>query len=159
MRQELEEQLVKQFPLCFGDYGKDMRETCMAWGCECGDGWFNIIKEACEKAEPIISKWIETNRNDPEYENYQDWAPRFSQVKEKYGTLRLYFTTYPDGIAEIETEAENKSAVTCEKCGKPGKLRGSGWYYTACVSCSQPEDIDNLEYLEDESIKKENGNG
>jgi len=152
MKAELEAQLVKDFPLCFGDYGKDMKETCMAWGCECGDGWYGIIREACEKAEPIIAKWLEENKDD------KDFAPRFSQVKEKYGTLRLYFSTYPEGIDKIEQEAEDKSADTCEQCGKSGKVRGHGWYYTSCSEHAKEEDRDSLELVEEAYLKKENGN-
>jgi hypothetical protein len=156
MKRELEAQLVKEFPLCFGDYGKDMKETCMYWGCECNDGWYTLIREACLKAEPIIAKWIEEHKTEA---NYKDWAPRFSQVKEKYGTLRLYFTTYPDGIGEIEMEAEKKSETVCEECGKPGKLRGQGWYYTSCVEHAREGDTDGLEIVEEALIKKENKNG
>jgi hypothetical protein len=154
MRQDLEKYLVKKFPLCFGDYRKSPKESCMAFGLEIGTGWYKIIKEACEKAEPIIAKWVQDHKHE---ENYRDWAPRFAQVKEKYGTLRLYFTTYPEGIDEIEIEAEKKSETTCEKCGKAGKLRGqnAGWYYTSCNLCAKEEDRDNLEYLENEYVKKE----
>jgi hypothetical protein len=156
MREELEKALVSNFPLCFGDYKKDMTQTAMYWGCECGDGWYKIIKEACQKAEPIIAKWIEEHKHE---ENYKDWIPKFSQVKEKYGTLRLYFTTYPDGIGEIEQEAEKKSETICEQCGKPGKLRGQGWLYTACWKHTKEQDRDNLEMLENEYEKKEKKNG
>lgn len=157
MRRDLEKYLVKKFPLCFGDYSKDMKQTAMCWGCECNSGWYKIIKNACQKAEPLIAKWIEDHKNDEDFNI--DWAPKFAQVKEKYGTLRLYFTTYPDGIDEIEREAETKSETTCEKCGKPGKLRGQGWYYTSCLKHSRPEDRDNLEIVEDAYEKKEKENG
>jgi hypothetical protein len=156
MKAELEAQLVKDFPLCFGDYGKDMKESCMAWGLECGDGWESIIREACEKAEPLIAKWIEEHKTETDY---KEWAPRFAQVKEKYGTLRLYFTTYPDGISEIEEEAERKSDNTCEQCGKHGKMRGQGWYYTSCIEHVKEEDRDNLEIVEEAYLKKEKQNG
>jgi hypothetical protein len=157
MKEDLEKQLVKDFPLCFGDYGKDMKETCMCWGCECGDGWELIIREACQKAEPLIAKWIEDNKNNKDFDI--DWAPKLSQVKEKYGTLRMYWTTYPDGIGEIEMEAERKSETICEQCGKKGKLRGQGWYYTACYKHTKEEHRDNLEIVEDAYEKKEKENG
>src|ERR1019366_5956235 len=99
MKHELEDQLVKDFPLCFGDYGKDMKQTCMYWGCACGDGWEPIIREACAKAELVISNWIEKHKYDEDFNI--DFAPRLAQVKEKFGALRLYFTTYPEGIDEI----------------------------------------------------------
>lgn len=157
MKKELEAQLVKDFPLCFGDYGKDMKQSCMYWGCECGDGWEGIIREACAKAEPLIATWIKVHEHDADFNI--DFAPRFAQVKEKFGTLRLYFTTYPEGIDEIEMEAERKSETACEKCGKLGKLRGQGWLYTSCLKHTKEEDLDSLEIVEEASIKKENNNG
>jgi hypothetical protein len=160
MKRELEQQLVKDFPLCFGDYGKDPKESCMAFGCECGDGWYGILREACEKSEPIIARWLAEHKNDADY---KEWAPRFSQVKEKFGTLRIYFTTYPQdqdsmNLDDIEEDAEEKSSVTCESCGKPGKLRGQGWYYTSCLLCARDEDKDNLEIVEEALIRKEKEN-
>jgi hypothetical protein len=127
----------------------------MYWGVETGDGWESIIREACSKAEPLIAKWIEDHKNDADFN--KDFSPRFAQIKEKFGTLRLYFTTYPEGFDEIEIEAEKKSETTCEQCGKTGKTRGQGWYYTSCGEHAQDEDRDNLEYLEskyDENTKE-----
>lgn len=154
--QEITEKLlIERFPLCFGDRYKDMKETAMCWGLECGLGWLGIIYEACEKAEPIIAKWIQDNKNNPNF--YIDYAPRLSQVKEKFSTLRMYWSSYIDGLDEIESEAEKKSETTCEQCGKPGEFRGKNWYYTSCYQCAKPEDRDNLEMLEnryDESVDK-----
>jgi len=127
MNQRLDAYLVRKCPTLFADRNASMRVTCMCWGFECGDGWYNLLKEACLKLEPIMAA---AKAKDP-----QGWAHgyyRASQVKEKYGTLRFYLACYPPGAEEIVNEAEKKSAVTCEQCGKPGKLRGRGWLYTAC---------------------------
>lgn len=152
MKEELEAQLVKQFPLCFGDYGKDMRETCMYWGCSFSDGWFNLMKETCEKLEPLIKKYIEEH---PDEE--KDWYPRFSQLKEKYGMLSIYWASATDEMYAITDAAEEKSCEICEQCGVPGKIRGQGWLYCACYKCSKPGDRDNLEMVEDAYEKKEKG--
>jgi hypothetical protein len=153
MRNELEKQLVKDFPLCFGDVNKPLTQSLMGFGCECNDGWYQIIHDACQKAEPLIKKWLKDNPNAD-----RDWMPRFSQIKEKFGGLRLYFTTYPPGFDKIERDAEKKSITTCETCGTPGKIRGQGWYYCSCNVCAKPEDRDNLEYLENEYDKKHKKN-
>jgi hypothetical protein len=58
--------------------------------------------------------------------------PKISQVKEKFGTLRIYadyITDYQHGAINM---AENMSAVTCEVCGDRGTLRGGGWLRTLC---------------------------
>ena len=84
---------------------------------ECGPGWDKLIQpvlEACD-AEGV----------------------QIMQIKEKYGTLRIYIgyssDSYPsDKIYNLIGMAEKQSAVTCEACGAPGKLRGKGWLYTSC---------------------------
>jgi hypothetical protein len=55
-----------------------------------------------------------------------------TQVKEKFGTLRFYYSGGDDFVDGVISFAENLSAVTCEKCGKPGKTRGGGWIQTLC---------------------------
>jgi hypothetical protein len=63
------------------------------------------------------------------------------QVKEKYGTLRLYWDGEPgitrrkaDAIQHALDKLESKSGALCEQCGAPGRLIVSkgGWYRTAC---------------------------
>lgn len=57
---------------------------------------------------------------------------RIVQVKEKFGTLRVYTDFINDELDKIIAVACNKSCVMCEQCGAPGELRGKHWLYTAC---------------------------
>lgn len=57
------------------------------------------------------------------------------QVKEKFGTLRFYYTGGDGTIDGMVIMAEAMSSVTCEVCGNPGKQRGGGWIKTLCVHC------------------------
>ncbi len=129
MKKELDEKLVKDFPLLFSDRNGDMRQTCMCWGFSCGDGWYEIIREAAEKLEPLIAKYKKTYPG--------DCRPRASQVKEKFGTLRFYMSSQTDEMCPIIDEVESKSCVTCEDCGKKGKLRTGGWLVTLCNKCNK----------------------
>jgi hypothetical protein len=54
------------------------------------------------------------------------------QVKEKFGTLRFYYHGGDDYIRGLVDMADAMSAVTCETCGKPGKLHTDGWHYVSC---------------------------
>ena len=54
------------------------------------------------------------------------------QVKEKFGTLRFYYSGGDDYIRGLVSMAESMSGVTCETCGKPGTSTGGGWIKTAC---------------------------
>lgn len=131
MKKELDEQLCKDFPLTFRDRHDSMMNTSMCWGFTHGDGWEKIIRKACEKIEPRIQQLIDEGK---ENEGVQFKA---AQCKEKFGTLRFYFTFSDKEIDAAIGEAENASENTCEECGEPGKLRGAnrGWYYTACDDC------------------------
>lgn len=120
--------LVKQCPNLFEDRYKSAREACMAWGFECGDGWYELLKEACFALEPLI---VAQKVKDPEGWEYGYY--RASQIKEKFGTLRFYLTGGTDEMYAITDRAEKQSETTCETCGKKGKLRGQGWLYTACA--------------------------
>jgi hypothetical protein len=92
----------------------------MGWGFECGSGWEPIIRKAAAQLE-------ELNKALPE-----NMLAEASQIKEKYGTLRFYIRGGSIEADDIVHEAEQESETTCETCGAPGKLRGTGWYYTAC---------------------------
>jgi hypothetical protein len=54
------------------------------------------------------------------------------QVKEKFGTLRFYYSGGDDYISGMVTMAEAMSGVTCETCGSPGERKGGGWVRTMC---------------------------
>jgi hypothetical protein len=62
------------------------------------------------------------------------------QIKEKFGTLRYYIASSHvdrNKIDEIIRQAEQLSAVTCERCGEPGKLdREERWVMTLCSECT-----------------------
>jgi hypothetical protein len=134
MTPEKEATLVKAFPHLFRDSKAPLTQSLMAFGCECSDGWYDLIYDACAKMEPIVKKMIDDAIAAKDYDKL-DWIPAFIQIKEKYGQLCLYITTYPKEIEKIARAAEKKSAKICEQCGKPGKLRGQGWYYTMCTKC------------------------
>ena len=54
------------------------------------------------------------------------------QVKEKFGTLRFYYTGGDEYISGLVSMAESMSGVTCEECGNPGETKGQGWVVTLC---------------------------
>lgn len=57
---------------------------------------------------------------------------RFSQIKEKYGTLRLYCMGAPHTVHDILWKYEKLSAQYCMICGKPGRLYQMGWWTSCC---------------------------
>jgi hypothetical protein len=63
------------------------------------------------------------------------------QVKEKFGTLRFYYSGGDDYIGGLCSMAESMSEVTCEECGNPGKTVGGGWLTTLCKEHAEARDI------------------
>jgi len=116
MNREHASYLVENFPNLYRDYGVSPSQSCMAFGFECGDGWFDIIKRLSEKLNPL--------------------GVVAAQVKEKYGTLRFYITMGTDEAFDLIDAAEEETERTCEECGKPGTLRGKGWIRTECDECA-----------------------
>jgi hypothetical protein len=146
MKDELDLKLVEKFPKIFANRYGDMKTTAMCWGFEHGDGWYNIIKVLCANIQNHIdwrneqrASLLESNPHDvpvPD-EVHQVVA---TQVKEKFGTLRFYYSGGDDYIDGMARMAESMSAVTCEQCGASGRLRGSCWFYTACDEHARPGD-------------------
>ena len=60
-------------------------------------------------------------------------APEFTQIKEKFGTLRVYGYNINDDEQEIIDKYERLSAKTCEVCGAEGEMRDkNGWLMVRC---------------------------
>jgi hypothetical protein len=71
------------------------------------------------------------------------------QVKEKFGTLRFYYSGGDDYISGMVSLAESMTAVTCEGCGNPGKSRGGGWIHTYCDPCEEARNQEYKKEIED----------
>ena len=174
MKRELDEYLCKVYPKMMVNRDKSMQETCMCWGFECGDGWFQILNQLMGNIQHHID-WRERQRDlDIKFneiavqlkagdstlfdESMKDMLNRdfvekrkqelidlplreikecpqvtLDQVKEKFGTLRFYYSGGDDYISGLVSMAESMSGVTCETCGKPGTQTSGGWIKTACV--------------------------
>jgi hypothetical protein len=143
MDQELQDELFQKYPDLFSNKDKDIKTSCMAWGIECGNGWFDIISLLCfminQHEKNIISQkeWkqkqntnIEEEVDEPEY-----FPVKFDQIKEKFGGLRIYFTGGDEYIEGLVSMAESFSYKICEVCGNSGKPNKDGWITTLCDSC------------------------
>lgn len=114
MSPDLDKKLCTDFPYIFKDRHGKIMDTAMCWGFDCDDGWFQIIYDLCSKISELDDKVYAT------------------QVKEKFGTLRFYINGGDELIYDLIDKADQQSGVTCEICGKQGKLRGTGWFKTLC---------------------------
>ena len=107
---------------------RPITEALMAFGFECGDGWFNLIWDLCIDLEKIVNE---------EEKEFPDEYFEVVQVKEKFGTLRFYVDGGTDAIYKRINKAETDSGVTCEQCGKrPAKPKSTHhWIRTLCEEC------------------------
>lgn len=55
-----------------------------------------------------------------------------TQVKEKYGSLRFYIGWGSNRTFDMIEAAEKESETTCEVCGEPGEIIGTGWLKCRC---------------------------
>ena len=91
-----------------------------------GEGWLSFIKSIIEELIPL------------------GWDKRLVQCKEKFGGLRFYIETYPEGAQEVITKYEKLSYETCEKCGEKGSNRKiKGWLYTLCDDHAKEKEDEN----------------
>ena len=193
MKQELDKLLCEKYPKMMVNRNKDMKETCMCWGFECGDGWFNILDQLMgniqhhidwkekQRAGAIRYNEMATQAKAGNFDLFEDsmkdtisteykekrlaeivagdfrQVPEsipqvtLDQVKEKFGTLRFYYSGGDDYISGMVSLAESLTAVTCENCGNPGSCRGGGWIHTYCTPCEEARELARKQYDEKEA--------
>ena len=118
MNKHLEKKLVEKYPKLFRDYNESATKSCMAFGCECGDGWYKLINELFGKITAACPETV------------------LLQVKEKFGLLRIYVSCGTDEVYDMIDEYEDMSGHICEGCGEPGEcLPDGGWLTTLCDKC------------------------
>ena len=141
MDAELQQKLYDKYPDLFSNKDKGIQNSCMAWGCECGNGWYEIISSVCWmiKQHEDNKRWRKEylEKNEPErLSEEQEYFPvKFDQVKEKYGGLRLYFSGGDQYVEGLVSMAEAMSYKICEVCGNKGQPNKGGWITTLCESC------------------------
>lgn len=61
MTPELDKKLVKRFPVLYQDRNSPMTQTCMCWGFDCGDGWFEILWQLSLAIEEELGySWLQS---------------------------------------------------------------------------------------------------
>ena len=117
-------------PLYMGYNEESEPDYSFTWEDEIPKGW---RKAFCPQMWDELKEILEKH-------NYLDKF-RFAQIKEKYGTLRLYYNGVPEEIYdEIEawvSKYEKLSEEVCIQCGKPAKYMSLGWISYWCEDCAK----------------------
>lgn len=96
------------------------------------------------------------------YVSFSGFGVKFSQIKEKFGTLRVHYdifdkyteeevkgvtkdsiekarARYSNYVNGVTSFAEHLSSITCENDGNAGKLHTKGWWRVLCEDCAKPK--------------------
>jgi len=129
MREDLEKSLFKKYPILYSE--EDVNSKSLLFnGFNCLDGWYNIIDRLSNTLENL--------------NNIDKRCIHATQIKEKFGILRFYYThdnTWTDKqfeeVNNIIRRYENMSSHICEKCGsEEGKrISNNGWIMIRCNKC------------------------
>jgi hypothetical protein len=102
----------------------------------CGDGWRDLVETAVGRIATAVA-------------GAPSGSVLITQIKEKFGALRLYWhgrNNLPEATCAAVEEAihlaEARSACTCEQCGEPGRLyKRGGQLLTACDTHARGETV------------------
>ena len=145
MKDELQKTLYEKYPNLFADVDKSPMESCMAFGCEHRDGWYDIISDLCF----MITQHERNIEGKNKYRISQNKEPvgyypvKFHQIKEKFGGLRVYYGGGDDYVDGLVSMAECWSYRTCEICGEKGSPNKKGWIVTLCDNCRSKNESNN----------------
>jgi hypothetical protein len=84
---EREKIIFEKYPKLFRQVSLPMEQTCMCWGLEIPEEWYNEIDTLCENINNVNPDAIE-----------------FTQIKTKFGSLRVYY----DFVNEVNSEESSK---------------------------------------------------
>ena len=124
MNNELQSKLYTTYPKLFAQKDLSAIDTCMCWGIDCNDGWYFILDSLCNG----IQSYINLN-NTRQIE--------FVQVKQKFGSLRVYTDGHDELIDGMIYFAEYLSFHVCETCGSSKNVGHTmGWVEAICDACA-----------------------
>ena len=124
MKEEKRNDLIERFPEMF-EYLKDWQGQAgkARLYAPVGDGWVWLVENTLEAMYQHCK-----NNNVP--------MPQITDIKEKWGGLRIYYNggdIITEGMVEL---AEHFSYKICEICGTHNNIgQTSGWIHTVCETC------------------------
>lgn len=105
--------------------GRD-RDLKLTWGFACSNGWYPLI----DSLSGLITRRCVNVQAE--------------QVKEKFGSLRFYYSGGDDYCWGVVSMAAVLSRHICEICGAPGEIVRGGWHCCRCPVHVIPSNADEL---------------
>ena len=127
----------------------ELMEKCQTEYIGVGKGWYHLldslfeslsadITEAKRRLKYALEDSSGEDRNESivlleeKVEKEREKLPSIIQIKEKFGTLRVYVTSPSYEHSILIDFAESMSKHICEVCGSPAKIRSGYWIKTLC---------------------------
>ena len=129
MNEKNTNELLKKYPVVFGQYKLPPTQTAMCWGFEHGDGWYSIID---------CLAFIIQRENERVQEQDKGAEPMQAvQVKQKFAGLRFYMNYETDIVHGAIRMAESMSYRICEDCGSTQDVKFTSSFYvqSLCKKC------------------------
>lgn len=89
------------------------------------EGWFRLFLLTCNEIYPILCQ------HNFLHEFY------FLDIKEKYGTMRIYTSGAPEQVLNIIDLNSAFSEYVCQRCGSRATLQTTDWIASYCDHCSE----------------------
>lgn len=122
MNDELNHKLLTKHPKILS-FDESVSESAQR-DIECCDGWFLLLDNLCSEIQDHVDQYVVPQ-------------VRLTQIKEKFGELRIYYSGGDKHIGELIDTAQSASKLTCESCGSLGQRERTrhGWIKTLCSRC------------------------
>ena len=144
MTKHMRKKLIEEYPylqprnIFTNEISKDYDYQFIHGEYDLPDGWLELFLQMCEDIkEPLIKV------------DYLDKF-RFLQIKEKYGSMRVYTYGATNEVLDIIRKYEFLSAMVCCVCGKPANIRTYGYICPYCYEHIKDsyENVEDCEVIE-----------
>ena len=151
MNEALAQDLYLKYPKIFKNEYSSEGYT----GLDIGDGWYDIVDALCGCIQHRIdlkncTGKYDTHKKFRSPEELANPIPQVcvEQVKEKFASLRFYYSGGDEAIRGMVDLAEAITSCVCETCGSPGKRTSGGWIRTLCRRHAEEQ---GREFMTDEA--------
>lgn len=141
---QLRKTLTEEYPyllpksMTTGEVYPDYDYTYIVGEYDLPEGWLKLFLQCCEDIKEPLSRAGDLDKF------------RFMQVKEKYGSLRMYTNGATKEVHDILDKYEFLSQQVCCVCGKPAAVMTYGWICPYCAEhvMDSRTNIDDSELIE-----------
>jgi hypothetical protein len=123
----LVKKLIDRYPLVFREI-KEQAEHEWRWRLDCGNGWFDLVDQACTGIEAECLYAMEI-RKAPVGN-----VPHLKGVTQKFWQLRFRVGMSTEHSRRVVEIARKESSFVCEHCGAPTLHHQTRWT-TLCDWC------------------------